>query len=305
MRKSDLKTFTPDSQSVYFLLRSGTNPFLTTPRAIEEFLRTVEPKYNAAVDRLASGEIDREAIYAISGFIAFVLCCSPAAMRIQSVTPRTALEDLLIAMDARGEILAPPEELGGRTVTEILRSGDIKIVVDPKYSQAVGTTTIDRIIQIFGNCHWDILMNHIDENPFFTSDFPIAVETTRDPRVMNRIVPLAPNLAVRIRPDISLARMPLDFSFTRFRSARRKLSRKEVANLNRLLVRCAEDVVFYRDDRPWVRMFIEKNRQFRVELTVHKFPDGQGVLTFFRETIAESQAPSPSFTILPMAAWII
>jgi hypothetical protein len=196
------------------------------------------------------------------------------------------LEDLLIAMDARGELPAPPEELGGRTVTEILRSGDIKIVVDPKYSQAVGTTTINGIVQIFGNCSWDILINNIDESPFFTSDFPIAVEATRDPRVMNRIVPLAPNLAVRIRPDISLARMPLDFTSLGFDARGENFFLKEIADLNRLLVRCAEDVVFYRDDRPWVRSFIEKNRHFRVEQTVRKFPDGKGSLTFFRETIA-------------------
>lgn len=41
--------------------------------------------------------------------------------------------------------------------------------------------------------------------------------------------------------------------------------------MNRLLVRCAEDVVFYRDEHPWVRRFIEKNRQFRVDHTVQKF----------------------------------
>jgi hypothetical protein len=45
----------------------------------------------------------------------------------------------------------------------------------------------------------------------------------------------------------------------------RKVSRNDVIKLNCLIVRCAEDVVFFRDDHPWIGRFIAKNRHYRVE----------------------------------------
>jgi hypothetical protein len=41
----------------------------------EEFLKTIEPKYNASVEKLRSGKIDKEAVYVIVGYVA---TCSPA-----------------------------------------------------------------------------------------------------------------------------------------------------------------------------------------------------------------------------------
>jgi hypothetical protein len=38
----------------------------------------------------------------------------------------------------------------------------------------------------------------------------------------------------------------------------RSLNHKELVEVNRLIVQCAEDIVFYRHDLPWVRPFIEK-----------------------------------------------
>ncbi len=45
-------------------------------------------------------------------------------------------------------------------------------------------------IDIFGNCEWEILQNDFQDSPFFTSDYPIAIEKASDPRVLNKIVPL-------------------------------------------------------------------------------------------------------------------
>jgi hypothetical protein len=48
-KTSDLKTFTPRSQAVCRTDEGNTNDFLTEPRAIEEFLKTIESKYNGSV----------------------------------------------------------------------------------------------------------------------------------------------------------------------------------------------------------------------------------------------------------------
>jgi hypothetical protein len=94
-------------------------------------------------------------------------------------------------------------------------------------------------------------------------DFPIAIEKTSDPRVLNRIVPLAPNLAVRIKPDISLDETQIDLSFSKFSCVSRHIGHGDVVKINTLLVRCAEDTVFYRDNHPWVQPMYQGTEAIR------------------------------------------
>jgi hypothetical protein len=49
IRKSDLKRFTPNARSVCRIEEGNTNEYLIEPRAIEEFLKTVEGRYTDAV----------------------------------------------------------------------------------------------------------------------------------------------------------------------------------------------------------------------------------------------------------------
>ena len=75
IRKSDLKSFTPRSEDVCRISDGSTNEYLQEPRTIEEFLKGIEPKYNAALLAAANGELDHEAIFSIAGFVAFVYLC--------------------------------------------------------------------------------------------------------------------------------------------------------------------------------------------------------------------------------------
>ena len=145
-----------------------------------------------------------------------------------------------------------------------------------------------RNVAAFGNFKWDILRNGFNESPFFTSDFPVAIEETADWRVHNRVVPLAPNLAVRIRPDLSIDRKHADFSFADFGYRVSDVSHAELVKINQLIVRCAEDTVFYRDDFPWVRKFIKRNRHYRVEMATDKLPTKKGTFVVFRQRIVAS-----------------
>jgi Protein of unknown function (DUF4238) len=187
-------------------------------------------------------------------------------MRIQSEPLKGIVEETTARMDAKGQLPPAPAGLGGATMTDLIRAGTIEVAIDPKYPQAIGTAQILALVATFGNFKWEVLHNHFDDRPFFTSDFPIAIEETPDPNVLNRIVPLAPNLAIRIRPDITLEKEQLrDSSFASFGYRRRRPSREEVARINRLIVRCAEDTVFYRDNHHWVMPFVSKNRHYRIE----------------------------------------
>lgn len=262
-RKSDLKTFTPRSNDVCRTDEGNTNDFLTEPRAIEEFLKTIERKYNDAVTLLETGKPSNEAIYVVAGFLSYLLTCTPAAMRMNANLVEENIEALAKAADAKGAFKPPPTELAGESVTELLDSGGIKVVVDRKVPQAVGIANILSHVASFGNCSWEILVNSNKDCPFFTSDFPVANEQSEDQRVLNRIVPLSPTLAVKIKPIIK--HDDPDFTFKNFSYLRRHISRHEAIEINRSLVRSAEDTVFYSDAQTWVNTFVEKNRNYRME----------------------------------------
>ena len=265
----------------------SSNAYLRENRAIEEFLKTIEPRYNSSVEKLATAKLDSECIYVIAGFVAYVVTCSPAGMRVQSEPFKSALETTATTADAHG-LLPPPPELGSQSLTELLRSGSIQIKIDPKYPQAVGISSILNFTTLFGNFKWEILRNDSKDSPFFTSDFPVAIEKTDDPRVLNRIVPLTPNLMLRIKPDITIDRNRLDFSFANLTYRSRKISRDEIKRLNCLIVRCAEETVFYRDDLPWVRAFVAKNRHYRIEPHTRRVKTPSGTLLIFTQRIVAS-----------------
>jgi hypothetical protein len=293
-RKSDLQSFTPDSKSVCRINDGSTNTYLKEDRSIEEFLKTIEPKYNEALAKLIEDKIDEQCIYTISGFVAYVVSCSPAGMRIQSGPLKSSVETVAAMMEARGLIPPPPKELkelglGGESLVELLDTRAVEVKVDPKFPQAIGINSIRRSLAIFGNCRWDILLNDFNQSPFFTSDFPAAIEETRDRLIINRIVPLAPNLAIRIRPDLTIDKDLADFSFANFSCRRRSIRQNEAIEINRLIVRCAEDTVFYRDDSAWVQRFIAKNRHYRVESGISKQPTRNGSLLISRLKIVETR----------------
>ncbi len=54
IRKSDLKSFTPKSESVCRIDEGSTNKYLEDERAVEAFLKTIEPKYNSSIEKIES-----------------------------------------------------------------------------------------------------------------------------------------------------------------------------------------------------------------------------------------------------------
>jgi Protein of unknown function (DUF4238) len=281
IRKSDLKQFSPRPADVCRIKDGSSNAYLKSERIIEEFLRDIEPRYNASVSKLRQDKIDREAICALAGFAAYVSCCAPAAMRIHAVPLKSTLESTAFILDSRGAFPKAPEELGGKSISELLADGSVHFTVDEKYPQALGISAIIQLLSILGNSQWEILHSAETTSPFFTSDFPVAIEARGNSGIVNRIVPLTPELAVRIMPDVELSRAKPDLSFPAFCYRQRKVGHADVSALNRLIVRCAEDTVFYRDNHKWIGAFIAKNRAYRIETVITRLPygsEGRGIM---------------------------
>jgi hypothetical protein len=287
IRKPDMKAFPCRTQDVCRIDEGNTNDYLTEPRIIEDFLTTIEPKYNESVQKLRANTIDADSVYVIAGFAAYVATCSPAAMRINSGPIRGMVEATASAIDRHGDVPKAPPELGGKSLSELLADGTVVIDIDGKYPQAIGITNVMGRVSGFGNFDWDILINEEASSPFFTSDYPIAIEAADDPRVLNRIVPLAPDIAIRIKPDVNRPKRD-DFSFPDFSSRRRKVGLAEIREINRLIVRSAESLVFFRNNHDWVSRFVERNRRYRIEPTIRRIPNGTGEIIWSRLELREA-----------------
>lgn len=278
VRKSDCVTFSPRTQDVCRIKEGNTNLYLQEPRAIEEFLKTIEPRYNAAVDALRGRSTDEADLHVIAGFVAYVATCSPTAMRINSESLRRVVEATAAIMDARGVLPPAPEELGGARLTDLLRNGTMQVDVDPKFPQSLGIDQIQRLAANFRTFSWELLHNTRGASPFVTSDFPVAIEPTADPRVFARLVPLAPDLAVRLVPTLPASTAGEEAANASGRRWHLSIGHDDVARLNRTIVRCAEDVVFYQDGASWVPKLVARNRQFRVVGVSRTVPTERGSL---------------------------
>lgn len=286
IRKAELRIFHQSSNGVCRIEENSTNAYLREDRIVEEFLKTIEPKYNSAISELQGSNISADCIYVLAGFVSYVLVCSPAGMRIQSQPIKASVEETAKLMDAKGSFPAPPPILAGKSLTELLENGKIQVKIDPKYPQAIGITGVLSTTKAFGNSTWEILHNPHEDSPFFTSDFPIVIERARDPQVLNRIVSLAPYLAIRICPNVELNRETIDFDFANFHYRRKKLSRSEVAVINQGIVRCAESIVFSSSNQPWVQKFVARNANFRIEPKTHRVSHGRGTLMLSTQEIS-------------------
>lgn len=289
VRKSDGKAFCCNSRSVCRIEDGSSNAYLRKDRLIEEFLRVVEPKYNPSLNKIYNETFDQECILSIAGFVAYVMACSPAGIRILSDPLRASLESTSAILDRDGDLPRAPDILGGKSLTELLADGAVSFKIDPKFPQALGITSIIGWVSVFGNSRWEVLRNEAADTPFFTSDFPVGLERSPNPRVINRIVPLAPDLAIRICPDIRLSGQQPDLSFKAFKAKYRRLKRREVVEINRCIVRSAEETIFYRDNLDWVVPFISKNRRYHVEGITQQIPHGRGFLNVSTQRIVSTQ----------------
>jgi hypothetical protein len=271
MRKSDGKRFSPRAEDVCRIENGNSNSYLTEPRFIEDVLKTVEPNYNRALENLRASSISGDDVYVISGYIACLHATSPTMMRANQDPTAAMVAASIEILDAQGLLPTLPENrLGIATATEAIKRDLVKVQVDPKYCQSVGISGVFRHINLIGNLTWQIIRNEYSETRFFTSDFPSTMEHDRSGKLIARIYPLAPDVAVRlILPGTR--KTYVNFDFPDFRYETLKPSRARIIELNRQIVRAAEDLVFYSDEQEWVPRFIQRNSNSEVSADVKMY----------------------------------
>jgi Protein of unknown function (DUF4238) len=276
-RKSDGKLFVCGSEDVCRIEEGSSNQFLTEPRILEEFLRKVEPNYGAACDAISRGQFNTEDVLVLAGFAAFVIGTSPTAMRLGADSLTHLAHTEIELMDRMGDFDDIPQELGNKTASELVHEDILRIETDAKYPQAMGISKIVGLTQSFSTFHWEILLNpKADRFPFVTSDYPAAIEGLGRQVPANRIIPLRPDLALRILPQIRPKGRPDLESDFRFKLTR--ATPTHVRSVNMAIVRSAENLVFSSTNAPWVQTLVTKNARYRLELEHTRTPKGSGFL---------------------------
>ena len=151
IRKNNLKLFQTNSESVCRIENGSTNLYLNDVRSIESFLKGIEPKYNTAIKKLSENKIDAECIYVIAGFVAYVLTCSLAGMRIKSEYLKSMVEEVNQMADKQNLFPALPPELVGESLSQLRKDVKVNVDIDHKYPQAIGINSILSVTNMFGN----------------------------------------------------------------------------------------------------------------------------------------------------------
>ncbi|MBS2010556.1 MAG: DUF4238 domain-containing protein [Cyanobacteria bacterium SZAS TMP-1] len=291
IRKSDFFKFTPLPRNICAVPQGSTNRLLAEPRKIEETLAGIEPKYNKAVASLSRAEFDNETVWTIAGFAACIMVASPTALRLHNPTHTAILRDMAVMLDRRG--LLPGSS--GMRFSRHVASGATDFRVDGRFSQSILAENMNRTIGLLTHGDWEVLHNRFPDCPFFTSDYPIALEVSEDDRRLNnKVIPLTPNMALRIKPNIEVNHQ--DPPFTNLTVRRRALSRGEVKRINTLIVRSAEEVVVYLKEHNWVPDFVDRNRRYWIDGVVTKTRvSPRRVLYITRQQIVERPSrPAPN-----------
>ena len=281
-RKRDSLIFQCRSRDVCRIENGSTNCFLANNRAVEDFLKTIEPYYNQALTSLRVGNPTHRDVYVISGFVAYVTSCSPAAMRLGVSPLQGIVRATMEILELSGKLPETPEVFAGKSVSDLLRDGDIQIKIDKKYPQAIWIQTILERINIFGNSDWDLITNNDRHSPFFTSDFPAAIETSPSGKSLDRIVPLAPDFAVVIHPNRLAKGLRLSDGFPKFNARAVVANSTTTKKMNEAIARCAEDFVYFRDLHSWVKPFLQKHSSYQVETDVLSTDLDKGILSKFQ-----------------------
>lgn len=78
-----------------------------------------------------------------------------------------------------------------------------------------------------------------------------------------------------------------DPAFTKFKFRTRRASFEDITDINRTIVRCAENTVVYKADLPWVERFVAQNKDFWVEEKVTVRRSKRSATHFSRQVIAK------------------
>jgi hypothetical protein len=249
------------------------------PELRGDFRRLCEPRWNGAVERLHKARLDGDDRYVMSAMAATLMGCTPSGRRTHVAMADALLKNFAIAAHDL-EVKAGAEPSLEADAVEALRSGEITVHAEPKYTEAQATTMLPRLAQVIFEQPWLVIYNG-SSAPFITSDNPFAPLCPNHKGGMTRFLPITPQLCLEIPfvrepapPDTDLRDLkPGSVSFA-------EITASDARDINRLIVQCAEDLVFSPTESEGLRRLVAKYAKWGIEhdFTIEPVPGENAVM---------------------------
>lgn len=261
-RKTDLFEFTPKPKDVCRLEDGSTNEFLTENRAVEDFLKEIEPAYDPCLERIRNGDLDWRSRQVFGGFLAYVQTYTPAAIRMFDPMIRKELENTIHHLEVSGE-LKPIDcpslpDWHGKSISQLKAEGKVKLDINLKMPQAMATTQLYNIRDSLASSDVTILRPR-GSNRFLTSDFPSIILGHHENKFAQRFLPISPKLGILFHTHTSIEER--DQANHRFVD----IGEKGVSEINNEIIRAAENLVFSTHRYRWLLARVKKWKRFRTE----------------------------------------
>jgi hypothetical protein len=248
------------------------NPLLRSPELLGDYRKLFEPKWRLSVATLLENALSAEDKFAISGYFANLMVCTPAWIRVAcAVYDRSAVAYLSAAKriaSQHGDQSKLPVE-----AIEMLEEGKLTLSHDPNHVKGVLTTQLLQYAWKTYHQSWTIIRNST-EFPFITSDNPVAIDQPDGVSLTTRYLPITPALCLSVRYD---GTEPPDFDpklpprgGTEWLVADARLAK----SINILTAKCAEDLVFTMRPLPGLRRLVQNHARFGVECELTAIPLG-------------------------------
>lgn len=296
--KKLLKHFTPTTKNICCAQDWDTNPYFEDERAVDKYLRIIEPKWNDGVENIGDLLKYEEIKYFMAGYIAVLVSCTPSSVR----TSTHAIEEIIASssniiaqqMQNYPERFPDQKPLPPEIFEQILAAGGLKATVDPKHTHARSMQNLINLQWCFYKSPWMILDNETD-SPFLTSDFPVAYYYPKpQTRVPYRFVPISPRYAILIKTSTDRAdRKAPEEPFSEYPITEidiRPVKSTFPKILNKLTIQGAEQFIISAYDAPWIMKLVKKYKNWKMDSGTVRLPYENGEMIISRNMPREQAA---------------
>lgn len=258
------------------------NPsFLDPPELLGDFRKIFEPHWNPAIEHILGGAVSNFEKFVVSAYMANLMICTPSWRRVGTEHYNQATMGSLTFSQKMNEKHGKADDLLTEGI-EMLKQGQLKLETDQNYVKAKVTQQLLANALVTYNQNWLLLSNET-EHPFVTSDNPVAIEYSGKPgEFVTRFLPITPHLCLQVtysyrKEDLfDLKKFPENVEKPPNGIIKRgKIKPTGAKYINRLIVQCAEALVFSSQESVRIANLVQKYSQYRVEADYVELPTGE------------------------------
>lgn len=261
-RKGGKPSFAAHPYDLFRIEDGNTNNFLDDPRELEKLAEFSEPAFEPALANLRDGIFNERTRLVIANLMTYFILASPTQMELMRPGFSKLILKFAKEVDKQGNISPfpniPDHRFSGKSLSDLIEAGEIKADVDMRAPQALSVNRAENLIRVFYNSDWRIVKS-APNNPFLTSDFPVTFIIKERDTNRPRFFPLAPDIGIVVYSR------RLDDDGTGFSyNPVEQLGKHWTANLNREVVRGANDLVVSNAKYPWLKDFVRRYSKYRL-----------------------------------------